>query len=188
MFDPGHDLAPCSTIGAKLVRDDALGQAPLLLHQPDQKTPGSLGVAASLDDLVENVAVLVDSTPKPMLAAADRHHDLVQMPYISRTRRFPTQAPGIIWPELLRPTADGLIGNDDAAFQKHLFHMTQAQWKPEIQPDRVRDHRSRLTMALVAERVLAHGDEIAANLSPEVNLTSPEVDLGMQCARVDESV
>ena len=32
MLDPGHDLAPCSAIGAKLVRDDALGQAPLFLH------------------------------------------------------------------------------------------------------------------------------------------------------------
>ena len=114
MLDRRHDLAPCSTIGAKLVCDDALGYASLLLHQPDQKTLGSLGVPAYLDDLVEHIAVLVDGTPEPVIAAADCHHDLVQMPYIRWVWRFATQAASIDWPELYCPAADRLIGNDDA--------------------------------------------------------------------------
>lgn len=74
MLDCRHDLAPCSTIGAKLVCDDALGYASLLLHQADQKTFGSLGVPAYLDHLVEHVAVLVDGTPGPVFAASDCLH------------------------------------------------------------------------------------------------------------------
>lgn len=115
MLDRRHDLAPCSTIGAKLVCDDALGCASQLLYQPDQKTLGSLGVPADLDDLVEHIAVLVNGTPEPVFAAADCHHDLVQMPYIRVVRRFATQAASIDWPELLCPAADRLIRNDDAA-------------------------------------------------------------------------
>lgn len=52
MLDRRCDLAPRSTIEAKLVcdDDDAFGYASLLRHQPDQKTLGSLGVPAYLDD------------------------------------------------------------------------------------------------------------------------------------------
>ncbi len=63
MLDSRHALASCRGIGAKLVSDDALWQASLLLHQPDQETLGSFGVTPALDDLVENVAFLIDRAP-----------------------------------------------------------------------------------------------------------------------------
>jgi len=173
MLDRRHDLALCSTIGAKLVCDDALGYPSLLLHQPDQKTLGSLGVPAYLDDLVEHIAVLVNGTPEPVFTADDCHQDLVQMPYIRWVGRFATQAASIDWPELLCPASDRLIRNDDAALQQHFLDQTQAQRKPEIQPDRMGDHSGRKTMAFVADWALAHDGEIAANLSATVNLTSP---------------
>lgn len=36
----------------------------MLPQQPDQQSLGRLGIAAALHDLVENVAVLVNSAPK----------------------------------------------------------------------------------------------------------------------------
>ena len=47
----------------KLVDDDPRRQTPLVVHQPAQQTLGSLGVAAGLDDLVENIAALLDGAP-----------------------------------------------------------------------------------------------------------------------------
>lgn len=46
------------------------------------------------------------------------------------------QTESMFWPELLYPTADRLKPNNDAAPQQNFFYRTQAQWKPEIQPDR----------------------------------------------------
>lgn len=39
----------------------------MLLQQPDQQSLGSFGIAPLLDDLVENLTVLVNGTPKPNL-------------------------------------------------------------------------------------------------------------------------
>jgi hypothetical protein len=103
MLDSRHDLASCRAIGAKLVSDDALRQASLLLHQPDQETLGSLGVAPALDDLVENVAALIDRAPQPVLPPANRHDHFIQMPHIAGPSRFPPQTASIIPAELLRP-------------------------------------------------------------------------------------
>lgn len=45
--------------------------SPLLLHQSDQQAPGSLGVAASPDDLIEHVAVLIDGAPPLIVKRAE---------------------------------------------------------------------------------------------------------------------
>lgn len=63
MLDSGHDLASRRSIGAQFVSDDTLRQTSLLLHQTDQETLGSLGVAPALDHLVENIAVLINGAP-----------------------------------------------------------------------------------------------------------------------------
>jgi hypothetical protein len=46
----------------------------LLLQQPDQQSLGSLGIAAGLDDLIENANVLVNGAPQPMFLTADGNH------------------------------------------------------------------------------------------------------------------
>lgn len=79
MFDSGHDISFCSAVRAQFVCDDTLRRQALFLQQPDQQSLGSLGIAAGLNDLVENVTVLVNGTPEPMFAAADGNHHLVQM-------------------------------------------------------------------------------------------------------------
>jgi hypothetical protein len=128
---------------------------------------------ASLDDFIENVAILVDSTPEPAFPSTDRHDHLVQMSDLIRVRGFAPQAAGIVRAELLRPTPDRFIGNNDAALQQHFLHEAKAQWKSEIQPDRVDDHRRRNAMAFVVDWALGHFDEIAAILPAAVKLTSP---------------
>lgn len=154
MLDRGHQLSKGRTIRAKLVGDDTFRLTSLLLHQPDQQALGGLGVAASLDDFVENIAVLIHSAPQPVFPATDHHDHLVQMPDIIQTWRFPTRASGIVRAEFLCPASDCLIGNDSAALQQHFLDQTQAQWKPEIQPDRMGDHSGRKMMALVANWLL----------------------------------
>jgi hypothetical protein len=47
----------------------------LLLQQSDQQSLGSFGIAAGLDNLVEDVTVLVNGKPKPMFSATDGNQD-----------------------------------------------------------------------------------------------------------------
>jgi hypothetical protein len=41
-----------------------------------------------LDDFVEDIAVLVDGSPEPVLLARDRDYDLAGMPDVAATRRL----------------------------------------------------------------------------------------------------
>lgn len=91
---------------------------------------------------------MIDSPPQPVLAASDGDHDFVQVPDIIAARLLATQSAGVVRPELLCPAADRLVGDNDPALQQQFFDQAQAQWKPEIKPDRVRDNLRRETMRL----------------------------------------
>ena len=71
MLDRGHDLAPGGGIGAELVGNHAPGRTALLLEKTRQQALCCLGVAARLDDFIEDISVLIDRPPQPMLFAAD---------------------------------------------------------------------------------------------------------------------
>ena len=92
VLDFWHDLTVGGSVGAELVGDHSPGWAALLLQQPLQQALRRLGVAATLDDFIEHIAVLINRPPEPMFLARDRDHDLVEMPNIaavwSRHRQF----------------------------------------------------------------------------------------------------
>ena len=75
MLDAGHDLTDGRLIGTQLVGDQPLWRHALLLQQTGQQTPGSLGVSGGLDDLVEDVAVLVDGAPQPASLPVDADNE-----------------------------------------------------------------------------------------------------------------
>ena len=75
-----RDLTAGSSIGAEFVGDHASWRAALLLQQALQQAFGRFGIAPRLDDFVEDIAVLVDGSPEPVLLARNRDYDLVKMP------------------------------------------------------------------------------------------------------------
>ena len=83
MLDRRHDLAAGGGIGAELVGDHAPGRTTLLPEKTHQQALCRFGVASGLDDFIEDVAVLIDRPPQPMLAAADGDDDLVEMPDVA---------------------------------------------------------------------------------------------------------
>jgi hypothetical protein len=56
----------------------------------------------------------------------------------------------VVWTEFYRPTANGLIGDHDPAFEEHFFDKAQAERKSKIEPDGMGDHLRREAVALVA--------------------------------------
>jgi hypothetical protein len=110
----------------------------LLLQKPYQQAFGGFGISASLDDLTENEAILVDGAPKSVFSATVGNYNLVQITDIMSRRFLAAQLPGKGGSELSPPSADGFVGNDDAAFQQHFLDHPQAQGKAEIKPDRTK--------------------------------------------------
>jgi hypothetical protein len=54
----------------------------------------SIGVASRLDDFIEDISVLIDRPPQPMLFAADGDDDLVEVPDIAAARALALEAAG----------------------------------------------------------------------------------------------
>lgn len=96
MFGRWHDLAPGGGIGAELVGNHAPGRTALLLKETRQQALCRLGVASRLDDFIEDISVLIDRPPQPMLFAADGDDDLVEVPDIAAARSLALEAAGII--------------------------------------------------------------------------------------------
>lgn len=132
VFDVRYDVPPGRSIGAQLVSDHPLRCDALPLQKAGQQSPGSLGVAAVLNDLVEHIPVLIYSPPEPMFPARNGDDDLVQMPHIVPAGLLAAKATRIIRAKLLSPAADRFIGHDDATLQQQFLHQVQAQRKPKI--------------------------------------------------------
>lgn len=150
VLDLWHDLPLGRSIRSELVGDHPSRRAALLAQQTFQQALSGFGVAPRLHDLIERIAVLIDSPPQPVLLPKDGDHDFVAMPTIATVWSLAPEADSIRGPELQRPSPDGHIGDKNAALEQHLLNQPQAQGKPEVQPDRMSDNLGREAMVFVA--------------------------------------
>ena len=136
VFDVWHNLALGGCVGAALIGDHPSWRAALLPQEAPQQALGCRGISAGLHDLIKDVSILVNRPPEPVLLASDGDYDLIQMPDVAAAWRLALETASVIRPELQRPPANRLIGDNDAALQEHLLDQPQAQRKPKVQPDR----------------------------------------------------
>lgn len=62
-----------------------------------------------------------------MLAAVDADKDLVQVPVVTKSALSSLQSPSIARAELLTPSPDRLMGDDDAPLGKKILNIAEAQ-------------------------------------------------------------
>jgi hypothetical protein len=149
MFDAKARLRPRSAVGTELVRDhDARrcdGGSQELSYEPLR----SAAVSSTLDQDVENEAILIDRAPQPVRLASNRDDDLIHMPFVAASRRALADLIGERLAELLPPLAHGLVRYANPARRQHFLDHAQAQGKPEIQPNGIADHFRRKAMAAI---------------------------------------
>src|SRR6202451_4158028 len=167
MFNLKAHLRPRRSVGAELVRDHDAGQCDGGFQKPIHESLRRAGVSSTLDQDVENDAVLIDGAPEPVWLAGDRGDDLIHRPSVAPSRRALADLIGECLAELLPPLAHGLVGHANPARRQHFFDHAKAQGKPEIEPNRMADHLRRKAMALV-ERVVGcrHGGRIGVGVDP----------------------
>jgi hypothetical protein len=71
--------------------------------------------------------------------AGDADDDLIEVPFVAAATREPLDAVGELPAELEASLPDRVMCHQDATRRQYLFDHPQAQWEPEIQPDRVTD-------------------------------------------------
>ena len=84
--------------------------------------------------------------PPRAIDSADEH--LVEIPLISRSPAAAARAFGETLAEFLAPTADGLIGDNNASLGQQEFNVSRAEAEDVVQPDGMRDDLGRKAMAV----------------------------------------
>ena len=116
-----------SAVGAQLVgrhpgRREALF-AEQLAHQLDGRRP----VATTLDQDLEDLALVVDGTPQIHLLARDPDDHFVEMPAIARSRTARSQAPRDRRSEFEHPAPYRFVGNVEPTLGEEVLNVSIAQ-------------------------------------------------------------
>lgn len=173
MLDAGHDRSLGRAVAREFVGDHHARCYALLLEQLPQQALGSLCIPAALDQDIEHGSVLVDGAPQPMLLASDADHNLIKMPFVSGCGQTPADPIGKALAELERPLPHRLVADQDTAGGQHLLHHAQAQWKSDIEPNRVGDDLGWKAMTFVANELDEASQSTRLALAPELTGQHP---------------
>ena len=121
-----------------------------LRDQPCHETLGSFRISARLNKNIERITVGVDSTPEPMLQAVDRNHNLVEVPFVVRSRPVTADARGEMRSKPIDPAAYCFPADHHATFGKQIFNIRRTQRKTMVCPDRVGNDFTGVAKALQA--------------------------------------
>ena len=87
MFDSKTHLRPGSAVGTELVRDHDARRCDGGFQELPHELLRSATVSSTLDQDVENEAILIDRAPQPVRLASNRDDDLIHMPFVAASRR-----------------------------------------------------------------------------------------------------
>ena len=109
-----------------------------------------------LHEDVDDIAVLVDGTPKILPLSLDGDEDLVQVPYVSQASLSALQSTSVLRTEFDAPKSDRFIGNRDAALRQQILDISKADAESMVEPDGLAYDFRRKSISPVARRVVCH--------------------------------
>jgi len=174
-----------SAVGAQLVgrhprRREALF-AEQLVHQLDGRRP----VATTLDQDLEDLALVVDGTrPRYMCLPAIRTTISSRCQRsLGLSRTAPSQSPTDRRSEFEHPTANAFVGEVKATLGKHLLDIAIAQGEAKVQPCGVLDDDRRKAMPAIGDRSHARGLRRTPPIQQAIFLTVPSIHVKTGCFR-----
>src|SRR6201981_3112528 len=162
-----------SAVGAQLVARHPGRREALFAEQLAHQLDGRRAVSTTLDQDLEDLALVVDGTPQIHLLARDPDDHFVEMPAIARSRTARSQAPRDRRSEFEHPTANAHVGDVEPAFGKQLFDIAIAQGEAKVQPHGVLDDDRRETMPAIGNRSRARSLPRTPRIQQPVFLTMP---------------
>ena len=153
MFEIHAHVVARRGVGTELVGNQNAGSARLFADELAQKPLRRSAISSALNQRVDDEAVLIDGSPKPVFLAIDRDNDLIQMPLIAQLRRASADTISEISSKLLAPTPHGFMADDNVTRRQKVFDHSQTRRKSIIQLHRVGDDLGGETMAPI-KRIL----------------------------------
>ena len=148
-------LPESRTVGAQLVGDQQLRCEALFLEQLAHQPECRLCISPTLNEHVEDLALVVDGAPQVHPLAGDPNDHLVELPSRARAWAALPQLARDQRAEFQHPAPHRLIGDVEPALGEQFLHVSLAQGEAEIKPDRVLNNFGREAMAAI--RKLSHG-------------------------------
>jgi hypothetical protein len=150
MFHTRQHFPLRCTIAAELIGDDHSRHIGQLLEEFPAELLGRGLVTTTLDQDIEDIAVLIYRPPQIMLLTTNGEKYLIQMPFVACPRAPAAELMGILLAELPAPFADRLIRHDDPAGEQEFLHVPVAEAEAEIQPHRMADDLGWEAVILIA--------------------------------------
>ena len=107
-------------------------------HLAKEALSGSL-VSATCDQDIEDIAILVNGSPKIMMFAANRDEHFIHVPDVAEPTLSSPQSRSIRWSKLPAPGSNGFVGHGDATLGEKVLDIAKAQSEPMVQPDGMAD-------------------------------------------------
>ena len=111
MGNAGHFLPVRHSITSEFVGNQSIGRALLAFETLAEDALGGSPVTPSLKQDVNDVAVLVDGSPKIVAVALDVDEHFIERPVISQHSLFTVQLAGKLGPESATPTANRFVAD-----------------------------------------------------------------------------
>ncbi len=139
----------CGGVGLELVSDELPRRLALFFQDFAKKTFGSSLVATSSHQDVENITVLINSSPQVDLPSVDLQEQLIHVPDVAQSALLLSDRAGVSWPHFQTPQADCLIGDNDSSLGQQILDVSKAKCEAVLEPHRMIDDFGSETMASI---------------------------------------
>ena len=152
----GHDRFLGGGIAPELIGDQHPRDVLQALEKLAKEPFGGFGIASTLDENVEGIALLVDGPPERVVLAIQGDDHFIQVPFIAPSGLSAAQLMGEGLAELQAPLPQGLVGYEDTPGGESFFDVPKAQGEAKIEPDRVGDNLGREAVTAIRIRGRLH--------------------------------
>ena len=154
---PWHLITMRHAMASDLVSYQAIGRTLLPFEQFANKTFGCSTVTPSLQQDVEDVAVLVDGSPQIVPLPLNGHERFVHKPVIPQRRLVAPQFARVVGTESAAPTSNDFLAHRNPALCEQVLDISQTERKTMIEKDGVGDDLRRKTKAAKERASSVHG-------------------------------
>ena len=88
---------------------------------------------------VYGIPILINRTPEILPLLLNGNERLIDVPHFAQPPLAIFELASIVRPKLLAPLANCFVGDRDAPLGEQLFHFTEAEAEPMIEPDGMPD-------------------------------------------------
>jgi hypothetical protein len=115
VFCPRQHLPLGRPITRQFVGDNDPRDVPQALEQFPEESLRGLLVSSALEQNIQDVTVLIHSSPQVVALAMNRQKDLIKMPFIPKARTPAPELVSVLLPKLATPFPDRFVRHHDAA-------------------------------------------------------------------------